>query len=282
MYSISHTKERVHLSIVILDKIKKTRRGWLVGQLNPTGSTPKTTRTHHMSIIKSWNNKSIRIRADRYVNLTDMAQACGKRYPDWIRLEGSKSYLATLSAVVQIPTTELIQVNQGGTPELQGTWGHPKVAIRFAQWCSDSFAVQVDTWIDELLTTGQVQISTESQPQLPPKRDAIDYVQASHILENLKNPILRSLLEQRMMEELTPTNKLLTGQNQEKPICVITSVRAAQLGYTEKQIDGGSRLGKFVLKQGLKPVGKVQHGKYPVNVYELTEELDNAIHAYFS
>jgi hypothetical protein len=118
-----------------------------------------------MNLIKSWNGRTIRIREDRYVNLTDMAQASGKRFPDWNRLDSSRSYLKTLSAVVQISTTELVRTQQGGTPENQGTWGHPKVAIRFAQWCSDELAVRVDSWVDELLTKGYV--SLDDSPQAP-------------------------------------------------------------------------------------------------------------------
>ena len=114
-------------------------------------------------LIKSWNNRAIRIREDRYVSLTDMANATGKRFPDWNRLDGTKSYLATLSTVVQIPTTTLIDIVQGGNAEMQGTWGHPKVALRFAQWCSDEFAVQVDCWIDELITTGSVHLVPQPQ-----------------------------------------------------------------------------------------------------------------------
>lgn len=236
-----------------------------------------------MSIIKCWNNKTIRIRSDRYVSLTDMAQASGKLLGHWNENKSTKAYLSTLSGVIGIPITELVQVNQGGLPEEQGTWGHPKVALRLAQWCSDEFAVQVDLWIDELLSTGKVELhSQQSQRQLPPVRDAVDYIQAAQTLETLKNPILRSLLEQRLAEDVTPTNRLIAGTTQSEITHVIASVRAAQLGYTEKQINGGSSLGKFVIRQGLKPVAKVQHGKYPVNVYELTEDLDKAIHAYFS
>jgi len=55
---------------------------------------------------------------------------------------------------------QLIESKVGGSLESTGTWGHPKVAIRFAQWCSDSFAVQVDCWIDELMTTGSVSLSS--------------------------------------------------------------------------------------------------------------------------
>lgn len=56
----------------------------------------------------------------------------------------------------------LVEIRKGGDVSRTGTWGHPKVAIRFAQWCSDDFAIQVDTWIEELLTTGKVEITQKS------------------------------------------------------------------------------------------------------------------------
>lgn len=104
-------------------------------------------------IIRSWNGRTIRQREDGYLSLTDMAQACGKEFRDWNRLDGSKRYIEALSSDVGICTSQLIEIRKGNTSEYeQGTWGHRKVAIRFAQWCSDEFAVQVDTWIEELLT----------------------------------------------------------------------------------------------------------------------------------
>lgn len=118
------------------------------------------------NIIKSWNDKQIRIRADRYVSLTDMAKATGKRLNDWVRLESSKSYLEELSSVAGIPATGLLQIKQGGTPQDQGTWGHPKVAICFARWCNSKLAVQMDFWIDELLTTGSVSLKPKTKIQI--------------------------------------------------------------------------------------------------------------------
>lgn len=97
------------------------------------------------NLIKAWNNRQIRIRSDRYVSLTDMAQAAGKLLADWNRAKTSKSYLETLSRSMGIPIDQLIQINEStGDNDSRGTWGHPKVAIRFAQWCSDEFAVQFD------------------------------------------------------------------------------------------------------------------------------------------
>lgn len=108
------------------------------------------------TLLKVWNSNNIRFNKEtRFVCLTDMAKASNKLLNDWCRLKGSKSYLETLSRATGIPVGTLLHVENGVT-----TWGHPKVALRFAQWCSDEFAVQVDFWVDELLTTGKVEIAS--------------------------------------------------------------------------------------------------------------------------
>lgn len=115
------------------------------------------------SLIKSYKGKNIRVNpVDRYTCLTDMATASGKRLPNWIQTDKAKSYLETLSAITGLSVTHLLVVGEGNQP----TWGHPKVALRFAQWCSDDLAVQVDTWIDELLTTGFVSIAPKTPLEL--------------------------------------------------------------------------------------------------------------------
>ena len=136
------------------------------------------------NLIKNWNNKNIRIRSDRYVSLTDMAQATSKRVNNWLRLDSTKSYLKALSRSTQIGATDLVQVIQGGDPQSQGTWGHPKVSIRFAQWCNDEFAVWVDNQIDELMTTGKVSIIA------PEPKKAIAYYsdRCADIRKNLVKP----------------------------------------------------------------------------------------------
>lgn len=105
--------------------------------------------------IKKYNGRDIRINPNtRYVCLTDMANANGKLFGHWQELKGSSDYLEALSASIALPIAELLFVGEGNL----GTWAHPKVAIRFAQWCSIDFAIQVDSWIDELLTKGVVEI----------------------------------------------------------------------------------------------------------------------------
>jgi hypothetical protein len=126
-------------------------------------------------LAKSFNDRLIRIRQeDRYVSATDMAQSCGKLFGHWKTLKSTTEYLQELEPVIGIPITELVEVNQGGVPEKQGTWLHPKVALRFAQWCSAKFAVQVDFWIDELITTGKVQLESENIQGLQLSNDLLD------------------------------------------------------------------------------------------------------------
>jgi KilA-N domain len=221
---------------------------------------------------KNYNGRAIRIREDKYVCLTDMAIASGKLLGHWRELKGTTAYLEALSAGIGITIPVLLEVSDGNP-----TWGHPKLAIRFAQWCSPEFAVQVDFWIDELMTVGTVSIAPEPQfqRQLAPQRDILDYWEACQQMGIDRDPILLSLFSQRMAEQLGGTAIAATQQ-------VIVTVRAHELGYSAKEIGSGSALGRFVKQQGCLPTGQTKHGKYDVNVYDLTEDLDTAICLYFS
>ncbi len=133
-----------------------------------------------VTITRNFNNVKIKQRkSDGYLNASDMCKATGKRWPDYRRLDNVQEFLDALSLdtkipVVQIPTTEqnqgLIETIQGGTPEKQGTWVHPRVAVNLAQWCSPEFAVLVSEWVVELLTTGHVELTQPATPTEPSSR----------------------------------------------------------------------------------------------------------------
>lgn len=94
------------------------------------------------------NHQPIYQRAsDGYVNATAMCKAAGKQMKHYLENKSTTAFLNELQSVVGIPTTELVQIIQGGDPQLQGTWVHPQVAINLAQWCSPQFAVQVSGFI---------------------------------------------------------------------------------------------------------------------------------------
>jgi len=241
-------------------------------------SHPRISRYPMTSLTKVWNDFSIRIRTeDRYVCLTDMAKATGKLYADWARLTKTKSYLETLSSVMGIPIATLIQVQQGGVPEAQGTWGHPKVAIRFAQWCSDEFAVQVDFWVDELLTTGKVEL--RPQQQLPPADVRIDKLVTNleKIGIDITNPRFKQDIQDLVMDKIIG-GKTLSQSNE---IWLGVVEKAEELGYSPALVaKHRSQLGKFVASFGLesKKEKRLCTGTLrPINLYKDCLEFEEAI-----
>ena len=121
--------------------------------------------------IEKWNGKQIHIREDRYVSATDMTKATQRRFVEFLELKNTQEYLRALSKrcnipidkndyQVEIPTSataktttkthnRLIEVVYNG--KIRHTYFHPKLALRFAQWCSAEFAVEVDFWLDDML-----------------------------------------------------------------------------------------------------------------------------------
>lgn len=86
---------------------------------------------------------------DGYINATALCKASGKNLADYLRLKTTKEFQEELSSDMGIPTSTLIQLVKGGTPQFQGTWVHPQVAIHLAQWASPKFAVLVSKWVFE-------------------------------------------------------------------------------------------------------------------------------------
>jgi hypothetical protein len=104
-------------------------------------------------MARPWNGVSITRRvSDGYVNATAMCKAGGKKWFDYLRLDRTQAYIAALEAVAGNPTTKnqpLIQTIQGGSPRLQGTWVHPRLAVDLARWIAPAFAVWIDGWFLE-------------------------------------------------------------------------------------------------------------------------------------
>lgn len=224
------------------------------------------------SLTKSYKGRAIRIdQSNNYVCLTDMASANGKQFGHWNALKNTQEYLSTFSETIGIPLVELLVVTEGRDG---GTWAHQKIAIRFAQWCSVEFAIQVDFWIDELMTTGSVSIAP--QRQLPPVRDIIDYAQITIAMGIQEDPILKSLISQRLAEQLSPGVRTIDAP--EQPLNV-TSI-ASNLGFSQRTIGNGSALGKHIASRH-EPLGTSQHGKYQVNVY-LPSEVEDTIREFFA
>jgi KilA-N domain len=218
------------------------------------------------------------IRNDGLVNITALASAyyrsTGKRKKahDWLHTNEAKESIAYLERAAGITEAHIVVTENG-----IGTWVHPDLAEIFAQWISVEYRFAV---VQLIRTAKENQIAAPPKPvkpprQLAPQRDLIDYIEAAKSIGIDRDPILLSLFSQRMAEQLGGSAIAPTQQT-------IVTARAHELGYSAKQIGNGSALGSFVKKQGCKSIGVTKHGKYDVNVYDITPELDSSIHAYFS
>ena len=146
-------------------------------------------------------------------------------------------------------------------------------AEAFADWVTSEVLVSIRK-------TGKYE-APEAKPepearQLPPAMSLKDYMEVSAAFDLLNDPMLRSLFQQRVAEELGGKT---IAPNADR--IVLVSVRATELGICQKLLGNGSQLGKYIVAKGFEPLGKSQHGKYPVNTYKLTTELDAAILDYF-
>lgn len=100
----------------------------------------KLPNTHNYKINKDLIQQRL---SDGYINATSLCKASGKLLGHYLENNTTQEFVKELSSVTLISVTELIQVIQGGTPDLQGTWVHPQVAINLGQWASPKFAVTI-------------------------------------------------------------------------------------------------------------------------------------------
>lgn len=84
-----------------------------------------------------------------WFNATEAATRFGKAPAQWLRLPGTTSYLEAFKRKYGKITYLTTRRGVGG-----GTWLHPKLAVRFAQWLSDDFAVWCDEQIDGIMRKG--------------------------------------------------------------------------------------------------------------------------------
>jgi len=88
-------------------------------------------------------------RDDGWFNATLAAKKYGKLPKDWLKLDETQEYIAALNRVSNGSQDPIwFRTKRGNNG---GTWLHPKLAVRFAQWLDINFAVWCDMQIDAIL-----------------------------------------------------------------------------------------------------------------------------------
>ena len=137
---------------------------------------------------------SIPIREDGMINATILCKTGKTRFINYIKNKQTQDFLNLLSSSEKLSMDKLIYIQKGGL--IQGTWIHRKVALHLAQWIYPNFSIKVINWVDELLVTGKVELSKESDP----KKIEMYYQQK---LKEKEKVIMRLTSENKEIEEKT-------------------------------------------------------------------------------
>lgn len=94
----------------------------------------------------AFQGRDVEFKDDGWFNGTVAAASFGKLPHDWLRLPETVRYLDALNRKYgEISYLRTSRGNRGGT------WMHPKLAVRFAQWLDVDFAIWCDEQIDALI-----------------------------------------------------------------------------------------------------------------------------------
>lgn len=97
-------------------------------------------------ITRIYEGHAIAYQDDGWFNATSAAARFGKVPNEWLRLPATVEYLSALERKYGKFPHLKTKRGAGG-----GTWLHPRLAVRFAQWLDADFAVWCDEQIDGLV-----------------------------------------------------------------------------------------------------------------------------------
>lgn len=239
--------------------------------------------------IKSYKGRAIRINPEtRYVCLTDMATASGKRVANWTQTKMYAELISAFCTYAGITVDDTVITISDGDNEDRGTWAHPDIAIQFAQWCNPIFAIQVSKWINELMTTGSVSIAPAPIPQLPSRELAVETAVAIDRIQDIlskSNPRLAQILIDCAMNDVIDRTAIAPAEFPEDKWYGLVQL-ADKMGIAtnaSSRVKLGQYIGKLV-KSGQLDVERVQEERLcngqlePIWCYRDTVTVRSAIH----
>lgn len=99
-------------------------------------------------VTRDYQGHAITYQGDGWFNATLAAEKFGRRVDHWLKTNETRDYIAALCEMTNTPEKGYLKTKRGADG---GTWLHPKLAVRFAQWLDPKFAVWCDTQIDSLI-----------------------------------------------------------------------------------------------------------------------------------
>lgn len=132
------------------------------------------------NIQAEFNGKQINFNAYAWFNATEVAKAHGKDVHEWVRLPSTTGYINALE--VRYGKIPYVKTSKARSDRGGGTWLHPKLAIVFARWISDDFAIWCDEQIEKIIHGD---------------KNSIDWMRERHASKQ-SNKVLNAVLQETM------------------------------------------------------------------------------------
>lgn len=114
-----------------------------------------STRPINPGIIKfDFQGQKYSFNTDGWFNAMEAAERFGKKPAEWLRLPETVRYLGAMMEMAEVGKSHFVHTKRGGAHGGGGTWLHPKLAVRFAQWLDVKFAIWCDEQIDAIIRNG--------------------------------------------------------------------------------------------------------------------------------
>lgn len=99
-------------------------------------------------VLADYRGLQVEFTDSGWFNATAVAAKYGKRPVDWLKLPETRRYIKALARSSNVKKSHFSRTKRGNGG---GTWLHPKLGVRFAQWLDIDFAVWCDEQIDALI-----------------------------------------------------------------------------------------------------------------------------------
>ncbi len=144
----------------------------------------------------------ITLQSDGWFNATLAAAAWDRRVDVWLKSKDTQEYIAALCEITNTTEKGYLKTKRGAGG---GTWLHPKLAVRFAQWLDPKFAVWCDAQIDTLVR------GKDDWRKLRHAAASSTKVQAA-MLQQVRDAVGKATAAHHYMNEHKLVNSLLTGE----------------------------------------------------------------------
>jgi hypothetical protein len=182
-------------------------------------------------ITRTYQDHAISYNAEGWFNATDAAAKFDRKPAKWLELPSTKSYIKALEKALGFDTQKSDIKKLVKTSKVRGqagTWLHPKLAVAFARWLDDDFAVWCDMQIDGI-------IRGKDDWKKSRHVTAVSYQVLSAMLQTVRESDGKDTESHHYANEARLVNWAMTGKFEALDRSALSAQELDLLGYLELQ-----------------------------------------------